>query len=122
MTLRITAEIVPFGDESRKYTIGVINISNIGARNFPLYEYIVNYHDAESGKVEAWPNVLHRRNRGWIRLLRQVLINYNNCGKLSPSDTKLRDERIAEKLAAKFGQSEEDSEGDKAEIRGDSTP
>lgn len=39
MTLRVTIEIVPFGEESQKRTIETINISNWEQIGFDLYNY-----------------------------------------------------------------------------------
>lgn len=39
--LRCTIELVPFGDESRKRTIGMVEIANTGTGNKELGNYVV---------------------------------------------------------------------------------
>lgn len=65
MTLRVTLEIVPFGNEDEKRTIEVVNISNIGfdmanGKHMYLVEHneykkfkspIVVYHDRSHGAL-----------------------------------------------------------------------
>jgi hypothetical protein len=39
MPLRVTVELIPYGNEAQKRTIGVMNITNIGGiRSCPNYE------------------------------------------------------------------------------------
>jgi len=41
--LRATLEMVPFGDEEKKYTIGVVQIANISKLGQPVANYEINY-------------------------------------------------------------------------------
>lgn len=83
MTLRVTVEIVPHGDESSKYEIGRLNISNIGAADFGHHEYIVNedrlnpgdtyFREGSTYQIIRHPNVFHRRNSGFWELIKRAI-------------------------------------------------
>lgn len=64
MTLRVTVEIVPFGDKSQKRTLGVINISNV--------TYDPSWEN-EYGEVSDYEIKGHRRSAGFWELIRKVL-------------------------------------------------
>lgn len=63
MTLRVTVEIVPFGDESRKRTLDVMNISNVTE---PCWEN--DYCDIADYTVKG-----HRRKAGFWELIKKAL-------------------------------------------------
>ena len=67
MTLRVTLEIVPFGEEENKHTIGTINISNLGPDN--AYEcHLYHVHELPVAKP-----IRHVREHGAWWLVRRVL-------------------------------------------------
>lgn len=72
MTLRCTIEIVPRGDESKKKTIRVLDIHNIGRSNEDpdLYYYRV------VSEGEHLFNVLHQRADGAEKLVSIVTDEY----------------------------------------------
>lgn len=72
MTLRVTLEIVPFGDEEKKYVIETINISNIGSHDGSIYAYSVE-HNTYKQRTTDTPRVLHKRSDGAIALAVRAL-------------------------------------------------
>jgi hypothetical protein len=74
MTLRITIEIVPFGEEDKKRTLGVANISNVDGDRICNYEYVFtgNFGEA-SGHIFN-----HDRNDGAIELIQRVFTSVTN--------------------------------------------
>ena len=71
MTLRVTVEIVPFGDESRTRTIAVFNISNIANLGDGVCMYGV---EKDKYKTQQYDHtVSHRREDGYGDLVAQVL-------------------------------------------------
>lgn len=64
MTLRVTVEIVPFGDESKKRVLDVMNISNITFDRRWENEY---------GNVADYVVRGHRREAGFWELVRKAL-------------------------------------------------
>lgn len=87
MTLRVTLEIVPFGEEEKKYEIGKLNISNIGPLgDIPgFYEYAV--HEFPTDKP-----LQHMRDQGAWALVRQaVSVHHAKLFEdMYPSRSKLR--------------------------------
>lgn len=78
MTLRVTIEIIPFGDESNKRTLHVVNISNTGKVERPgmkglgLYNYIVREIDENGKNLEPY-TCIHQRSQGfWDLIYRAV--------------------------------------------------
>lgn len=73
MTLRVTLEIVPFGNEDEKRTIETINISNIG---FDLYNYKYMYYIEHNEYKEFKSKIViyHDRSQGAL-ILAQKAIN-----------------------------------------------
>lgn len=70
--LRVTVELVPFGDESRKKTIGIMNIANDGRGSSEVGHYDVRLEDDRD--VERNARVLHyQRSRGAWSLVRRAL-------------------------------------------------
>lgn len=76
MTLRVTFEIVPFGEEESKYTVGTLNIHNVKSLGLGSCEYDGTY------KLISHPNfcvkrhfngVLHNRQEGFLELTRKVI-------------------------------------------------
>lgn len=84
MTLRLTLEIVPFGEEDKKHTIDVINISNvtrqgsngktgyIGYNNEHEGEYVVE-HNHYKEYTDDTPRVRHDRDAGALVLAKTAL-------------------------------------------------
>lgn len=72
MTLRVTLEIIPFGDEAGKREIEEINISNIGGIGFGLCEYVIERNSYKSYTDET-PRVEHSRQDGALVLVRKAL-------------------------------------------------
>lgn len=74
MTLRVTIEIVPFGEEDKKYPIRQLDIFNKGQYDFGHYEYGVIELNPEK---EEWglysKTVLHRRDLGAPALIAKVI-------------------------------------------------
>ena len=75
MTLRVTVEIVPFGDEEEKRVIDVYNISNLGAsQQDPVgrtpYRYGVEKNKYKTGEYDLF--VGHYREDGYEELVREV--------------------------------------------------
>lgn len=72
MTLRVTLEIVPFGNEDEKRTIETVNISNIG---FDLdsckYMYYVEHNEYKEFKSKIV--VYHDRNQGALVLAQKAI-------------------------------------------------
>lgn len=73
MTLRISLDIVPHGDEARKYSIGVLDIHNVTSA-----DTVHPYHEYEGkmtfgGKEYEFKDVNHIREYGAILLLQKVL-------------------------------------------------
>jgi len=70
--LRFTAEIIPFGMESCKRTIGTIEVANIGGNDsIGKYKYKIHtdsLSDDSTGIIKKFD-----RNRGAIELLYEVL-------------------------------------------------
>lgn len=73
MTLRVTLEIVPFGEEQHKRTIDVFNISNIGKAFDPNYHiYVVERNEYKTGSHDLL-KVFHKREDGSLVLVKKVL-------------------------------------------------
>ena len=70
--LRVTLEMVPFGIEERKRTIGTIEISNVGG-NAASGNYKVRHvrDDGWEGSVELF--AFPRKRGAWSLLLRALL-------------------------------------------------
>ena len=75
MTLRVTVEIVPFGEEKEKRTIGVANISNIGGKD--VCNYVYNYKDNDGTVVEG-TIYNHDRSDGALELIHRVITSITN--------------------------------------------
>lgn len=70
MTLRLTLEIVPFGDEDKKYTIREINVSNLGEIDLGVCQYGV---EVDKYKTKDYTTVVaHKRGEGSIKLVQLV--------------------------------------------------
>jgi hypothetical protein len=71
MTLRVTFEIVPHGDEREAYPIHTLNIHNMGNTNSEdpdQYEYSFDCDGEASTET-----VIHFRSEGALELTRKVL-------------------------------------------------
>lgn len=65
--LRINWEIVPFGEEERKYFIGVMEIGNVGSQ-YDVANYVVRLDGENIGKVKTF-----RREHGAWDLVRSAI-------------------------------------------------
>lgn len=72
MILRVTLEVVPFGDEDRVYEIGRLDIFNKGADHFGHWRYgVIEITPKEGGLYDK--DVLHRRHYGAWELVRKAI-------------------------------------------------
>ncbi len=74
MTLRVTIEIVPHGDEEQKYPIAVANIHNNGGR-LGLCEYkgTIQHPGYGADTEENFEGLEHQRQDGPWALVKRVL-------------------------------------------------
>lgn len=78
MTLRVTVEIVPFGDESKKRTLDVYNISNVTSNEGYLKNkdrYVVEKNKYKEITHEDL-RIHHERSRGYLPLVIKALSLY----------------------------------------------
>ena len=79
MTLRVTFDIVPFGQEIEKYSIGQVDISNINRIGFDLYDYKCTFTLLEKGvqkpTIEEY-FIEHSRKDGFIKLVKKAIDAY----------------------------------------------
>jgi len=74
MTLRLTLEIVPFGEEDKKYTIRQFDIFNKGQAEFGHYEYGVIDLGGDRDLPGLYDKeIFHRRDLGAEVLAQKVL-------------------------------------------------
>lgn len=78
MTLRVTLEIVPFGNEEKKRVIETINISNLGQIDFGVYQYGVEHNKYKTREYDVV--VEHTRSDGAIKLVELAMGALNNGG------------------------------------------
>lgn len=72
MTIRVTLEVVPLGEENQKRTIEVINISNWEQIGFDLYSYRIEDNIYKEFQAEdQW--VEHSRKDGALSLVAKAL-------------------------------------------------
>lgn len=71
MTLRLTAEIVPFGEEGAKREIGTVEIYNTGTVTADAHGVVCNYEANYNGRRLCLG--LHRREDGWMPLAARAL-------------------------------------------------
>lgn len=85
MTLRVTLEIIPFGDEDKARVIEVINISNEGLSvNEKLaeegyYHYIIEHNEYKK-YTDQNLRITHKRADGGIRLAGSALMALADFG------------------------------------------
>lgn len=73
--LRAVVEIVPFGIESQKHTLGVIEIINDGTGD----ELCGNYDVRVDDQPAPWARIEnHPRDFGWVALLDHVIHMLND--------------------------------------------
>lgn len=72
MTLRVTIEIVPHGDEEQKYPIATANIHNNGNCYLGLCEYKGSILHG-GGLEESFEGLKHQRQDGPWALVKRVL-------------------------------------------------
>jgi hypothetical protein len=70
--LRVTLEMVPFGQEDRKRTIGVLEVSNIGV-NEDLGDYLIELEEPDKSGVEVEYIKKYPRSKGAWTLVRRAL-------------------------------------------------
>lgn len=74
MTLRVTVEIVPFGEEEKAYEIHRLDIFNKGPAGFGHYEYgVISFNEEKKDYGMYERTVYHRRNLGALALVEKVL-------------------------------------------------
>lgn len=74
--IRVTVELVPFGDEARKKTIGIMNIANDGTGDIEIGHYEARLED-DRGTEKTVSVLNHIRQDGVWRLIRRALIEMN---------------------------------------------
>lgn len=77
--LRVTVELLPFGSETDKKTIGVIKIANVG-RNRGDGFYRSRFFDEEGQEVGAVDVSGHRSGDGFWPLLLRSLLKFDRVG------------------------------------------
>ena len=70
MTLRVEISIVPFGDESKKYVIETLNISNLTGGE--TSHYVIEHNDYKN-YTEETPRIMHKRSDGALDLVRRAI-------------------------------------------------
>lgn len=79
MTLRVTFEIVPYGEEEQKYTLGTLNINNGGgALGFCTYYGTLTKREYDEVDVIEFKDVNHSRQEGYLVLTEKVLKRLND--------------------------------------------
>ena len=83
MTLRVTLEIVPHGDESQKYLLSCLNISNMGRSDGQQYahhesfcKYKVKQYDFQDNNIIVREHnrlINHNRQNGAWMLVSRVI-------------------------------------------------
>lgn len=76
MTLRVTVEIVPFGEEENKRTIGILNIHNVKSFGLGLCEYVADVKTWDWNNREETrhlTNIRHTRQDGFWELTRKTI-------------------------------------------------
>jgi len=94
--IRVTVELVPFGDEEQKKTIGSLVLANVQQHGFGLCSYDAAHtpDDGEEGLIYK-QGVQHMRKDGFWELVERIL----NADKVEDlNDVKLSTERLAERL------------------------
>jgi hypothetical protein len=75
MTLRVTVEIIPFGDEDKARTIDTLNINNItwreGCSPNGEDQYIVERNSYKNYN-ENTPRIFHHRKDGALALIKKA--------------------------------------------------
>ena len=77
MTLRVTFEIVPFGEEENKYLLGTLDIHNV--HNYGMghcvYDGVFNSkgHSSFDNVVKTFSGVEHSRQDGFLILTKKVI-------------------------------------------------
>lgn len=76
--IRVTIDLIPFGNDAEKETIGTLTISNIGELfGLHTYDCAYTYRDMDGATHEGTLQVLHERKRNVMRLLGTVLDQLN---------------------------------------------
>lgn len=74
MTLRVTFEIVPFGEEKNKYPLGVLDIHNGGdVMGLSSYYGQMQYTETTEPRTLSFKDLEHSRQEGFMALTRKVL-------------------------------------------------
>lgn len=77
MTLRVTVEIVPFGDENNKQKISVMEVYNRGPSpykpGYHQYSGLVNGKYGDTTPFGVINPILHNRNHGPWPLIQQAI-------------------------------------------------
>lgn len=78
--LRITVEILDGGDERRRKTLGVVDISNI-SELAPVSDYHVAAKDGEGKHLGTVFVVSHERKKGWQELVTRAFVRLGGLPK-----------------------------------------
>lgn len=81
MTLRVTFEIVPYGDEANKYEIAELNIHNKKDHGLGYCEYYGSLEIINAAKEVShykFDSLMHSRQDGFQVLVEKVLKELNN--------------------------------------------
>lgn len=78
MTLRVTFEIVPYGEEEWKYPLGVLNIHNKEDYGFGKCIYkgtmeFVGQGKGELSETVSFDNLEHFRQHGFLELTKRAI-------------------------------------------------
>lgn len=94
--LRITVELIPFGEEDEAVTIGEVCIANVGGDAHTGDYEIVGYEQLLDGEVEwVYRKVAgHTRHEGVFQLLKEAL----RADALSNASTFLVGDRLKERI------------------------
>ena len=74
--IRVTVELVPFGNEERKKVIGIMNIANDGTGDREIGNYEARLEDDRGTEGTVFVKN-HIRQEGVWRLIRRALIEFN---------------------------------------------
>ena len=92
MTLRVTLEIIPFGVESRKRTIGIIEINNLARKTKAgLTCYQARYWDegkAPMDEPEEW-GFTHKRDEGALVCVKKAMRSRPRASRANITDAVL---------------------------------
>jgi hypothetical protein len=94
--LRITIELIPFGEEDKAVTIGEVCVANVGGTQLTGDYEVVGYEELLSGEVDwIYRKVSgHTRHEGVIQLLKEAL----RADALGDTSTFLVGDKLKERI------------------------